>query len=245
MGENPRASAVLPQPVSGGESEGDQHPWTDQSLLGLLADALKSECLDECCDCDLEVRDRVAYLRGTVSSMAHKRAMARAAKGVPRLRAIVNLLRVTPLSPRSDQHIALDVQAALAKAGLTARVRAVNVKDGVVYLSGRVGSAEAKGVVEDAASLVPGVEEVVNNIRVKAPCPRKDEEILSDVELALGRYLGPGSRRIRAEVREGVVYLRGDLDSEYQGLLTENAVAWIPRVVDVVNELLITYRPPI
>ncbi len=244
MGENPGASAVLPQPASGGAGKAVRSPWNDQSILGLLLDALRKECGNECCDCDLEVRDRVAYLRGTVSGLAHKLALARAVMNVPGLRAVVNQLRVTPLSPRSDQHIASDVRSAMIKSGLGARMPAVNVIDGVVYLAGSVGSPEARSIAEDAAWSAPGVEQVVSDIQSTTPRPKKDQEVLTDVELTLSRYLGSGSKMVHAEVRKGVVYLRGDVDSAYQSLLTENAVAWTPSVVDVVNELIVTSCRP-
>lgn len=192
----------------------------------------------------MEVRDRVAYLRGTVSELAHKRALGRAAMDALGLKAVVNQLRVIPLSPRSDQRIASDVRSAMISAGLVASIPAVKVTDGVVYITGDAGSLEAKTTAEDAASSIPGVEQVVSDITVTTPCPRKDEDLLGDVELTLGRYLGPGFKRVHADVRGGVVYLRGKVDSEYQSQLTENAVAWTPCVVDVVNELIVTSGRP-
>lgn len=244
MGGNPEASAILPQPVSGGGGKSVQPPWSDRAIVGLLKDALRKECVGECCVCDIEVKDRVAYLRGTVSDMVRKRALGRAAMDVPGLRAVMNQLRVTPLSPRNDQSIASDVRAAMAKAGLAALVPALSVTDGVVYLSGKVGSLEARSIAEDAAWSVPGVEQVVSDIAVTTPCPRTDEDLLLDVERALSRYLGAGSKTVHAAVRNGVVYLKGHVDSKYQRQLTENAVAWTPCVVDVVNKLAVTSRPP-
>lgn len=213
-------------------------------MLSLLMDALHRECRLESSDCELEVRDQIAYVRGNVVDLAQKRAIARACKSVPGLRAIVNNLRVTPRLPRSDQRIASDVRTALADTGPTSPIPDVTVIDGVVYLSGTVGPIEAAKTAEDAAWSVPGVEQVVSNIAITALFPRTDQDILKDVETALSRYLGLGSKIVRAEVHSGIVYLTGQVESEYQKALSEDAAAWTPWVVDIVNELLVTSRPP-
>ena len=174
--------------------------------------------------------------------MAAKRAVGRAAMSIPGLLGVINSLRVTPLSPRSDQRITSDVRAALLKAGMAGRSPEVKVVDGVVHISGTVASIEAQRTSEDAAWSVPGVEQVVNDTVVTALCPRSDQEMLHDVNLALS-YLGIGSKTVSAEVRNGTVYLRGRVESEFQKLAVERAVAWTPCVVEVVDELNVTPRP--
>ena len=132
----------------------------------------------------------------------------------------------------------------MIKAGLVAGLPAVKCLDGVVYLSGTLASLEAKKTAEDAAWSVPGVEQVVSKVQVATACPRTDEELLSDVQVALSRQLGSGSRRVHPVVRKGIVYLRGRVESEHQKVLTENAVAWTPCVAEVVNQLVVASGPP-
>lgn len=234
--ENPGIVPTLPHSVSGG-AEKEKGPWNEKTMLNLLTEALGKVCGPEAGDCDLGVRGNIAYLRGSVANLAQKRALAKAALAVPGVRAIVNHLRIAPLMPRSDQQIAADVRAALAVVGLPLEVR---VLDGVVYLSGTVGSMEARGAVEDAAWSVRGMEQVVNNTTVAGLRRRGDEDLLQAIQPTLGRCLGVKSGKVRVEVHNGVVYLRGQVDSEFQKFLVEDAVRWTPYIVDVINELSVS-----
>lgn len=243
MGENSEAAILHPLAPGEEASKGKRGPWDDKAMLALLMDALHSVREVDPGDCDLVVRDSVAYIRGSVGNVAQKRAVAKAALAVPGLKAIVNDLRIARLSPSSDKHIAAEVRAALAKAGIMPRLPEVKVVDGVVYLSGRVGALETKFAAEEAAWSVRGVEYVVNNIAVE-PCPRSDTEILRDIQQTMSHCLALECTEVQAEVRGGMVYLRGRVYSEYRKFLIEDAVRWTPCVIDVFNELMVASPPP-
>ncbi|MDP2727141.1 MAG: BON domain-containing protein [Dehalococcoidia bacterium] len=235
--ENPGIASTLPHPVLGAAEKEKKAHWDYKVMLGLLMDALHKECKLDPCDCDLLVRDRIAYVQGTVANLAQKRAVTKAAQTVPGLRAVVNSLRIAPLAPRSDQHIASDVRDALTNAGIMSHLLEVKVLDGVVHLFGAVCSPEACYTAEDAAWSVRGVQDVVCNITVATLCPRPDEALVGDAQLALSRCLGVEISRIQVEVRGGIAHLRGQVNSQFQKLMVEDAVRWIPGIMDVVNEV--------
>lgn len=240
--ENPGIAPTLPHSVSGG-AEKEKGPWNEKTMLNLLTEALGKVCGPEAGDCDLGVRGNIAYLRGSVANLAQKRALAKAALAVPGVGAILNHLRIAPLTPRSDQRIAADVRTALARDGRIARPPEVEVLDGVIYLSGSAGSLEGRYAAEDAAWSVRGVRDVVNNVTMAAFCPRPDEELLRDAQLTLSRCLGLQSNKIEVEVRGGIVHLRGQANSEFQKFLAEDAVRWTPCIVEVANELSVSSTP--
>lgn len=70
---------------------------------------------------------------------------------------------------RDDAAIKHDVESALFYDNLVNSYQVtVDVKDGVVTLSGTVDSDEEKRAAEEDAQAVPGVSQVINNLVVKA-----------------------------------------------------------------------------
>lgn len=179
--------------------------------------------------------------------MAQKHAIAAAAKSVGGLKAVVNQLRVAPRSHHSDAHLAARVRDAMAEAGLGPPLPGTRVVDGVVHLTGKVGSLAARKLAEDACRSVPGVEFVVNDTAsTTAPaCAREAGTLMveRDLQATLKRCLGIDSGRVMTDIKGGIVRLRGDVDSEHRKFLTEDAIRWMPCVVDVVNELTVIPRP--
>jgi osmotically-inducible protein OsmY len=226
-------------------------PWvadglhTDDRILATLRENLRRKAGVDLAYCDMEVRDRVVYLRGSVASLDQKRALAGAAKEAPGVRAIVNGLRITPLIPRSDDEVLAHVQEALLKQPKLTHQIKVAVKDGVVYLEGDVSSIEERYAAEDAAWSVHGVRDVINNVSPSAAvCPRPDQELLRDIQLCLRRCLDLDPANIQVEVVDGIAYLRGQVSSAFEKFLAEDTVRWIPCIVDVVNDLIVTPKKP-
>ncbi|MDO8691558.1 MAG: BON domain-containing protein [Dehalococcoidia bacterium] len=204
-----------------------------------IVDALRRQCNLDADTCDLEIRDGVAYLRGNIGNLSQKRAITQAILSLPGLRAIVNDLRIAPVAPRLDRHIASDVERALSKCGVLPDSLVIKVQDGVVYLSGRLSSEATQLALEVSCWSVNGVVDVANNTFAGIPHSRSDEALLGDVRETLSRCLGFQCEQVRAEVHDGVVYLSGQIASECRKFVAEDALRWLPGVTDVVNELTI------
>jgi hypothetical protein len=72
---------------------------------------------------------------------------------------------------RSDERIKEDVSHRLTQHGnLNASDIEVNVKDGVVTLTGTVDSHQAKRMAEKTTDTVPGVKDVQNQLTIQQPC---------------------------------------------------------------------------
>lgn len=240
MVESRNSGPVLPLPVFGAAERERKALPDDSTILEVLGNVLFKDCKLDPCDCDFEVRDRVAYIHGNAGDMAQKRAVGKAVLAIPGMRAIVNELRIAPLAPRSDQIIAADVRSALAQAGFAPTSLTIKVQDSVVNISGEVSSEDARRTIDELVWSVRGTEDVVNDTNVKSSRPRPDKDIRRDIELTLNRSLGDQCQSVRADIKSGIVYLRGEVDSENKKFAAEDALRWIPRVIDVVNELAVT-----
>jgi hyperosmotically inducible protein len=125
-------------------------------------------------DIDVETQSGVVQLSGFVESEAVKSAAeetARSVEGVEEVRSalIVRATERTPGAVVDDSVIAAKVKSGLATdAGLdTASAVNVEVRSGVVQLSGFVESEEEKSRAESVASAVEGVAEIRNDIDVQ------------------------------------------------------------------------------
>lgn len=74
---------------------------------------------------------------------------------------------------------------------------------------------------------------------------RTDEKIKEDVEEALFRSYDVDATHIEVKVKDGCVYLSGQVDSRQTKRLAEDAVDGVTGVLDVVNELTFKKDYPI
>lgn len=81
----------------------------------------------------------------------------------------------------------------------------IDSKGGIVTLNGDVKAVQDKMKAEQSAKSVTGVTSVTNNLNIKLP---PDEEMKQGVEASLNRQ---GITGITADVKDGVVTLKGDL----------------------------------
>jgi osmotically-inducible protein OsmY len=121
----------------------------------------------------------------------------------------------------------------------------VNVKDGVVTLSGYVDSYFKKWAADRAATRVFGVKAVAEKIEVSLPGHHKrpDESIARAASNALEWDVSVPHDRVKVQVQDGLVTLSGEVDWWYQKNDAENAVRRLTGVVSVSNG--ITIKPEI
>jgi osmotically-inducible protein OsmY len=117
----------------------------------------------------------------------------------------------------------------------------VSVKDGIVNLTGHIGSYSGKLAAERAAKHIRGVRAVVNDIEVRPPVERTDSEIAADAARALElRATIPDS--VEVVVHDGHVTLAGRVASLFQKRDAHNAVRYLRGVRGVFNHITIVSR---
>ncbi len=121
----------------------------------------------------------------------------------------------------------------------------VNVKDGVVTLSGYVDHYMDQVAAVASAESVPGAKAVVDEIEVELPeaSKRDDDEIARSACAALEHNSTIPSGRVKVTVCDGLVTLEGKVQEEHQKLEAESTVSRILGVMAVNNNILI--RPQV
>lgn len=121
----------------------------------------------------------------------------------------------------------------------------VGVKDGVVTLSGHLDTFGEKFAVERALKRVAGVKAIALELDVKlAPHhKRSDTEIAAAAQTMLSWLSNVPANAIRMTVENGWVFLRGEVDWDYQRKAAEKQIRPVIGVVGVSNEL--TLKPQV
>ncbi|MGZ4338400.1 MAG: BON domain-containing protein [Gaiellaceae bacterium] len=120
----------------------------------------------------------------------------------------------------------------------------VAVKDGAVTLTGHVSTYSEKYAAVKAAERVEGVLAVADEIKVKLPSSgvRDDSDIAESIAQAFRSHVSIPDT-VDAEVRNGFVTLRGEVDWSYQREAAERVARHTMGVTGVSN--LVTVKPKV
>jgi len=144
----------------------------------------------------------------------------------------------TATETRTDEEIQRDV---IAELRWDARVKpneiGVQVKGGVVTLTGWVDSYMKKWAAEEAAHRVKGVKAVANDVEVRLPgdSQRTDADIAAAVVQALESDASMRLEKLDVTVAKGWVTLQGEVEWQYQKEDAERVVRRITGVKGVTN----------
>jgi len=142
----------------------------------------------------------------------------------------------------SDSQLRHDVEAELDwDARLDSRQIGVAVKNGVVALTGHVGSYLERRAAEEAAQSVTGVKAVANDIAIELPfdAKRGDAEIAEAAVVALQGNVSVPANAVKIYVREGWITLEGQVSTWHQKNAAEVALAPLRGVKGLSNNLAI------
>lgn len=119
----------------------------------------------------------------------------------------------------------------------------VTVSNGAVTLTGHVPSYRQKMAAAKAAKRVSGVLAVVNDIDVRLPAENRttDEGLAERISNVLKWNVSIPGQGIKADVKNGIVTLNGEVDWQYQRANILKNIEHVSGVVSVIN--LITLKP--
>lgn len=119
----------------------------------------------------------------------------------------------------------------------------VAVRDGVVTLSGHVGSYAEKMAAERAVRRVKGVQAIAQEIQVRYPGDKKtaDDEIAGRVVSILRWSAVVPRDSVQVQVQDGWVTLSGEVDWQFERIAAEAEIRRLSGVAGVNN--LITIKP--
>lgn len=143
-----------------------------------------------------------------------------------------------PFSDR-DILVAIETESEFDPA-VDGRLVDVNVKDGIVTLTGKVDNLLARDRAAEVAGAIRGVRSVSNQVVVD-PIARSDKELQQAVNLALARNPTTESFQIDASVNNGVVLITGKADSWAERDLATVVTKSIPGVREVRNKVEVVF----
>ncbi|MBO9651432.1 MAG: BON domain-containing protein [Variovorax sp.] len=135
---------------------------------------------------------------------------------------------------RSDVLAEIDFDPSIRSLGIS-----VEVKDGVVALTGTLTSYAEKHAVERAVQRVHGVRGVTLEMTVSRPADheRTDAELANATERALLWHVLVPDGKIRPRVDNGWITLEGEVEWAYQSHAAETAVQSLVGVVGITNSI--------
>lgn len=196
----------------------------DSEISGDVSTALLLDPATDSFEVKATTSDGIVTLQGTVQSWAEKNLAEVVAKGVKGVKGVKNDIRLQLKTERSDREIEKDIEQRFKNdVWLTNDSLKINVQDGVVKLSGTVGSALEKARATGDAYVL-GVKSVENenlevdwwvleNMRRTSYPNRTDEEIKRAVKDAFLYDPRVWSFDPLVTVRYGVVTLTGVVDN--------------------------------
>lgn len=130
---------------------------------------------------------------------------------------------------KTDVVLKRDVQEELAwDPSIDAAYINVDVKNGVVTLTGRVNSYPEKQIAETVAKRVAGVQKVKDAIQVELPPGHskfKDSEISQVVQTILKWNVSVADDKVLFSVKNGWLTLEGEVHWQYQKIALEKRIA--------------------
>jgi osmotically-inducible protein OsmY len=119
----------------------------------------------------------------------------------------------------------------------------VAVEDGVVSLSGHVGSYAEKSAVERIVRRVKGVRAIAEDIRARYPYDKKteDDEIAKRA-VAMLEWDVSVPQTVTVTISKGWITLEGEVTWQFQRMAAEQDVRKLSGVIGVINSIVIKPR---
>jgi osmotically-inducible protein OsmY len=186
------------------------------------------------------VKDGIVTLSGTMPTYMQKWSVERAARRVAGVRGIALDLEVAlaPGHKRNDSEIAqAAVQSLDWHASLPADKVRVEVEDGWVRLTGNVDWLYQSRTAERAVENLLGVRGVTNEIMVRTSAD--SQRIRDQILAAFTRHAHREASRISIDVDQGIVTLKGKVDSMAERDAAIGTATASPGVAKVVDQLAV------
>lgn len=199
----------------------------------------------------VQSKNGIVTLKGTVREESHKALARETVASLPGVKSVDDQLVFKGEQPaeNSDGWIALKVKTVLLfHSNVRATKTDVNVRNGIVALSGEASSQAQKELTTEYASDVAGVKNVKNDMTVAGnPSNTKetisekidDASITAQVKMALLLHRSTSAIKTRVRTNDGVVTLQGKAKNDAEKTLVGKLTSDVKGVTDVVNDMIV------
>jgi osmotically-inducible protein OsmY len=198
---------------------------------------------------DVQSNDGVVTLTGTVQDNSEKSLAEDTVDNLPGVVGVLNNIEIKPeFTENSDAWIAWKIRGKLlVEANVSAADTKIDVKDGVVTLSGNAANAAQKDLTEVFARDVSNVKSVDNEMVVVAPAVPgptmgeivDDASITTQVKYALLTHGSTSVLKTKVTVTDAVVSISGEADSAAEISLVTKLAQDVRGVKSVSNEMTV------
>lgn len=211
----------------------------------------------------VDVDEGVATLKGKVRDDEQSRLAVDTASAFNGITAVNNKIKVEDNSkPGSDEWIALKIRSRLAaKANVSFTNTKVDVRNGVVFLTGTAESTAQKDLTEEYVKDIDGVNSVTNNIQVVTKAEKENEKadrdhdrdhdrdgrtvgdkmddssITAQIKYELFSHRSTSALKTKVNTVAGHVIISGDADSDAQKDLVTKLAKSVRGVDSVDNNM--------
>ncbi|MCA9470162.1 MAG: BON domain-containing protein [Nitrospira sp.] len=215
---------------------------TDGQIQGAVLKRFDMDSRIKAENVGVTVEDSQVKIFGMVDSLEEKHIATSIASSLDGVQSVWNRIQIKP-KQNEDREIRLGIDQLIRLAGiLYADTMRVDVKNGVVTLTGLVATQKDKQAIQKIAQNRPGVVEVHNLLGVKGP-GRQDSQIYKDVLFYLLWSPFFKEDEIQVEVKNGIVALTGEIDYLAEKSLLAEDLANIQGVEGVdVNSLTLSQK---
>jgi len=188
----------------------------DSIIIGAIRQALGESSDIDIKELLVDCVDGIVRLTGTVRTFYEKQAAGNIAKSAKGVKGIENNLVVIADKQPNDSDIECEIAKALGDYTLEkdARIGVRTVDRGIAFLMGKASNAHEAATAVAIASKVPGVRKVISEIDIAPGVPVDDIEIKNSVNDALSTATKLEPYSIEVNVKDGDVYLYGEVEDE-------------------------------
>ncbi len=211
-------------------------------------------------DIKIQVKDGDVTLTGSVATETHKSLAGETVSNLSEVKSVDNQLEVKEEQPSrmSDAWLLTKVKTTLLYHRSVSVGTEVDVKDGIVTLSGAADNQAQKELTMEYASDIEGVKEVKNEMTVTTSAKEKqtvgekvgdkidmigdkidDASITTMVKMALISHRSTGALKTSVTTKDGVVTLSGKADSAAEIALAGKLANDVNGVQSVQNNMTV------
>lgn len=195
----------------------------------------------------VKAQDGIVTLTGTVQDNSEKALAVDTVENLPGVTRVKNNLAVKSSYPEySDDWMALKIRSRLlVKANVSAATTKVEVKDGVVTLSGTANNVAQKELTAIYAADIDHVKSVRNEIVVRNSPPEEetlaekvdDASITSQVKFALLTHKSTSAVQTKVATQDGVVTVSGVAANDAERSIVSKLASDVRGVRSVTNNM--------